>query len=84
MILRRFPPMGVYETLFKFAEATGGYMGDAGTHPWAQGYPLTTQIPGGPRLPDSISLQPPDWKCSKATGDAFNGRLFAHRAGPES
>ncbi len=27
LILRRFPPMGVYETLFKFADATGKYMG---------------------------------------------------------
>ena len=34
MILRRFPPMGVYETLFRFLDATGRYMGDPGTHPW--------------------------------------------------
>src|SRR5262249_18734791 len=47
MILREFPPMGVYETLFRFAAATGTYMGEPGTHPWAQGFPLTTQIPGG-------------------------------------
>ena len=45
MILRRFPPMGIYETLFKFAAATGRYMGDPGTHPWAQGYPITTPVP---------------------------------------
>jgi len=31
-------------------------MGDAGTHPWAQGYPLTTHIPGGPPLPETISV----------------------------
>jgi aminotransferase len=47
-MLLQFPPMGVYETLFKFAAATDKYMGDAGTHPWAQGYPLTTHVPGGP------------------------------------
>ena len=70
MILRRFPPMGVYETLFKFADATGKYMGDSGTHPWAQGYPLTTQIPGGPPLPESIELVSTDLKYPKATGEA--------------
>ena len=70
MILNDFPPMGVYETLFKFADATGKYMGDAGTHPWAQGYPLTTQIPGGPVLPESIELSPTDLKYPKATGEA--------------
>jgi aspartate/methionine/tyrosine aminotransferase len=70
MILQQFPPMGVYETLFKFADATGKYMGDAGTHPWAQGYPLTTQIPGGPELPKSIEFGSLDLKYPKATGEA--------------
>jgi aminotransferase len=69
MILRQFPPMGVYETLFKFADATGKYMGDPGTHPWAQGYPLTTQIPGGPELPKSIEIESTDLKYPKATGE---------------
>jgi len=62
--------MGVYETLFKFADATGKYMGDSGTHPWAQGYPLTTRIPGGPPLPESIELVAADLKYPKATGEA--------------
>ena len=61
--------MGVYETLFKFADATGKYMGDPGTHPWAQGYPLTTQIPGGPELPKSVELDSVDLKYPKATGE---------------
>jgi aminotransferase len=69
VILREFPPMGVYETLFKFAAATGKYMGDPGTHPWAQGYPLTTQIPGGPPLPTTIDLVSTDLKYPKATGE---------------
>lgn len=69
MILRQFPPMGVYETLFRFADATGKYMGDAGTHPWAQGYPLTTQIPGGPELPSSVEFDAIDLKYPKATGE---------------
>ena len=70
MILRRFPPMGVYETLFKFADATGDYMGEPGTRPWAQGFPLTTQLPGGPPLPESITLKSTDLKYPKATGEA--------------
>ena len=68
-MLQQFPPMGVYETLFKFADATGKYMGDAGTHPWAQGYPLTTQLPDGPTLPENISLKSTDLKYPKATGE---------------
>ena len=47
-MLLSFPPMGVYETLFKFQDATGQYMGDPGTHPWAQGFPLTTRLADGP------------------------------------
>lgn len=62
--------MGVYETLFKFTDATGKYMGDSGTHPWAQGYPLTTQIPGGPALPETIEIVATDLKYPKATGEA--------------
>ena len=61
--------MGVYETLFKFVDATSLYMGDPGTHPWAQGYPLTTQLPGGPPLPDRIDLLATDLKYPKATGE---------------
>jgi aminotransferase len=68
-MLLQFPPMGVYETLFKFAAATDKYMGDAGTHPWAQGYPLTTQVPGGPELPTRIDLESTDLKYPKATGE---------------
>ncbi len=61
--------MGVYETLFKFVDATSKYMGDPGNHPWAQGYPLTTQLPGGPPLPDQINLDYTDLKYPKATGE---------------
>lgn len=68
MFLHEFPPMGVYETLFKFQDATGRYMGDPGTHPWAQGFPLTTQLPGGPPLPSSVELIPADLKYPAATG----------------
>ena len=68
-MLQQFPPMGVYETLFKFADRTAKYMGDPGTHPWAQGYPLTTQIPGGPMLPEHIEIAATDLKYPKATGE---------------
>lgn len=60
--------MGVYETLFRFAAATEKYMGDAGTHPWAQGFPLTTQVPGGPPLPASIEITATDRMYPKADG----------------
>jgi len=68
-MLQQFPPMGVYETLFKFADRTAKYMGDPGTHPWAQGYPLTTRIPDGPPLPTQIYIAAPDLKYPKATGE---------------
>jgi len=60
--------MGVYETLFRFAAATHKYMGDPGTHPWAQGFPLTTPVPGGPPLPDSIAIDATDRMYPKADG----------------
>lgn len=68
VILRTFPPMGVYETLFRFAEVNHLYMGDPGTHPWAQGFPLVTQIPGGPSLPTSIPIEATDRMYPKADG----------------
>ena len=60
--------MGVYETLFRFAEVCHKYMGDPGTHPWAQGFPLTTQLPGGPSLPDTIAITATDRMYPKADG----------------
>ena len=66
--LTHFPPMGVYETLFKFMDATGKYMGTEGTHPWAQGFPLTTSVPGGPEMPTSVEFTHTDLKYPPATG----------------
>jgi len=60
--------MGVYETLFRFAEVTHRYMGEPGTHPWAQGFPLTTQLPGGPKLPSHVEISATDLKYPAATG----------------
>lgn len=67
-ILTHFPPMGVYETLFKFLDATGKYMGTEGTHPWAQGFPLTSPLPGGPAMPTRIDFSYQDLKYPQATG----------------
>ncbi len=67
-LLNYFPPMGVYETLFKFMDACGCYMGEPGTHPWAQGFPLTTQLPGGPELPGQVEFESSDLKYPPATG----------------
>lgn len=68
--LTYFPPMGVYETLFKFLDATGKYMGTEGTHPWAQGFPLTSPLPGGPDIPTHIDFTYVDLKYPQATGEA--------------
>lgn len=68
-VLTHFPPMGVYETLFKFLDATGKYMGTEGTHPWAQGFPLTSPLPGGPDIPTQINFTYTDLKYPQATGE---------------
>ena len=66
--LTHVPPMGIYETLYAFQNSYGSYMGEKGTHPWSQGFPLTTQIPGGPEMPKSISINSDDLKYPKAWG----------------
>ena len=66
--LTHVPPMGIYETLYKFLNSFGTYMGEKGTHPWSQGYPLTSQIPGGPEMPRSIPIASKDLKYPKAWG----------------
>ena len=67
-VLNHFPPMGIYEVLFSFLDSAGTYMGNPGTHPWAQGFPLTTQLPNGPEMPDQISFSAADLKYPPATG----------------
>jgi len=62
------PPMGIYETLYAFQNSYGKYMGSSGTHPWSQGYPLTTQIPGGPKMPETVEINSDDLKYPKAWG----------------
>lgn len=60
--------MGIYQMLYAFMEASGKYMGEPGTHPWSQGFPLTTQIPGGPELPSTVSVNSNDLTYPKAWG----------------
>ena len=60
--------MGIYETLYAFLAAFGRPIGDAGTHPWSQGFPRTDQLPGGPPMPDHAPILPGDLKYPKAWG----------------
>ncbi len=60
--------MGIYETLYAFQDAFGTPMGELGTHPWSQGFPLTTRLPGGPEMPTNVHLDADDLKYPKAWG----------------
>ena len=62
--------MGIYETLYKFADCYGQFMGAPGTHPWSQGFPLTTPLEqfGGPALPSSVEVTWEDRFYPKAPG----------------
>ena len=64
------PPMGIYETLYAFADEFGAFMGTAGTHPWSQGFPLTTPLDrfNGPELPASVEVTFEDRFYPKAWG----------------
>lgn len=62
------PPMGIYETLYAFRDSFGAFMGTPGTHPWSQGFPLTTPLEGGPELPASVDVTWEDRFYPKAWG----------------
>mmetsp|Transcript_1626 Transcript_1626/g.4988 ORF Transcript_1626/g.4988 Transcript_1626/m.4988 type:complete len:464 (-) Transcript_1626:161-1552(-) len=64
------PPMGIYETLYAFRDSFGQFMGTEGTHPWAQGFPLTTPLDkfDGPELPSSVEVTWEDRFYPKAWG----------------
>jgi aspartate/methionine/tyrosine aminotransferase len=66
--LTHVPPMGIYETLYAFQNVFGAPMGEPTTHPWSQGFPLTTQLPGGPAMPETIQVDSMDLKYPKAWG----------------
>ncbi|MCP5069398.1 MAG: pyridoxal phosphate-dependent aminotransferase [bacterium] len=69
-LLDNVPPMGIYETLYAFRDAFGQFMGTEGTHPWSQGFPLTTRLEkfNGPELPSSVDVTPEDRLYPKAWG----------------
>jgi len=62
--------MGIYETLYAFRDSFGRFMGEQGTHPWSQGFPLTTPLEkfGGPELPASVEVTWEDRFYPKAWG----------------
>ena len=64
------PPMGIYETLYAFRDTFGKFMGTPGTHPWSQGFPLTTRLDkfDGPELPSSVDVTFEDRFYPKAWG----------------
>lgn len=66
------PPMGIYQTLYKFKDTFGHHMNTpgAGTHPWCQGFPLTVPLTehGGPELPSSVDVTFEDRFYPKAGG----------------
>ncbi len=68
--LYHVPPMGIYETLYAFRDTFGRFMGTEGTHPWSQGFPLTTPLEkfDGPDLPDSVDVTSEDRFYPKAWG----------------
>ncbi len=68
--LYHVPPMGIYETLYAFRDTFGRFMGTEGTHPWSQGFPLTTPLEkfDGPDLPDSVDVTSKDRFYPKAWG----------------
>merc|ERR1719233_1299325 len=66
--LNETAPMGIYETLYAFWDAFGSYMGSEGSHPWSQGFPLTTKLPNGPPLPTHVDITSDDLFYPKAWG----------------
>lgn len=67
-ILEYVPPMGIYKTLYAFLGSFGRPMGEPGTHPWNQGFPRTVPLPGGPEIPDRVTVTAEDLKYPKAWG----------------
>ena len=68
--LYHVPPMGIYETLYAFRDTFGSFMGTEGTHPWSQGFPLTSPLEkfDGPELPASVEVTREDRFYPKAWG----------------
>jgi aminotransferase len=69
MLLKTVQPMGIYKTLGAFLESTGLNMGEAGTHPWMQGFPRVTPLPNGPGFPNLSSRTAQQRLYPKAWGE---------------
>lgn len=69
-LIDNMPPMGIYETLYAFRDTFGQFIGTEGTHPWSQGFPLTTPLEkfNGPELPGSVEVTWEDRFYPKAWG----------------
>ncbi|MCP4080060.1 MAG: hypothetical protein GY743_07420 [Planctomycetaceae bacterium] len=67
--LKDFPPMGVYETLFKFLDHCDKYLGTIGTH---HGHRVSTDHIDSRRAnaPEPLELTTEDLKSLQATGIA--------------
>lgn len=76
--LRYIPVTGIYKTLYDFVDAYGAYMGEKGTHPWSQGFPRIDQLPGGPAMPETVSIPTDDLMYPKATGLPALRESIAH------
>ena len=92
--LNHVPPMGIYETLYAFRDTFGSFMGTEGTHPWSQGFPLTSKLEkfDGPELPNNVEVTyedrfyPKAWGHPKLRGaivDYYNSR-YASTITPEN
>lgn len=76
------PPMGIYETLYAFRDSFGQFMGSPGTHPWSQGFPLTTRLEDGPELPAGVAVSAEDRLYPKAWGHpALRAAIAEHYNG---
>jgi aspartate/methionine/tyrosine aminotransferase len=69
--------MSIYQALYAFQKATGVSLGDPGTHPWSQGFPLLTALSDGPSIPTEIPVTADDLRYPKAPGNEGLRRSIA-------
>ena len=67
-VLTHFPPMGVYETLFKFLDATGKYMGRRARIRGRKASRSPRRCPADPTSPQT-NFTYTDLKYPQATGE---------------
>ena len=52
--------MGIYKTLYGFQNIFYSPIGESGCCPWSKGFPLTTQIPIGLKIPTQVNINSRD------------------------